>query len=82
MCGYSRVSDWEKKKKKLSHRKDGNDNPLQYPCLENSTDRGSWQAAVHGVTKSATLLNDFHTYIVIMQKHILKIERVRQDLRD
>ena len=25
-----------------------NGNPLQYPCLENSMDRGSWQAIVHG----------------------------------
>ena len=27
-------------------------NPLQYSCLENSTDRGGWQAIVHKVTKS------------------------------
>ena len=25
--------------------------PLQYSCLENSIDRGAWQAAVHGVEK-------------------------------
>ena len=31
---------------------EGNDNPLQYSCLENTMDRGAWQAAVHGVTKS------------------------------
>ena len=29
-----------------------NGNPLQYSCLENSTDRGAWQAALHGVAKS------------------------------
>ena len=29
---------------------EGNGNPLQYSCLENSMDRGSWQATVHGVT--------------------------------
>ena len=28
----------------------GNGNPLQYSCLENSTDRGTWQATVHEVT--------------------------------
>jgi len=28
--------------------------PLQYSCLENSMDRGVWQAIVHGVTKSWT----------------------------
>ena len=30
----------------------GNGNPLQYFCLENPTDRGAWQATVHGVAKS------------------------------
>ena len=31
---------------------EGNSNPLQYSCLENSMDRGAWWAMVHGVTKS------------------------------
>ena len=35
----------------------GNDNPLQYTCLENSMDRGAWRAAVRGVMKSRTLLS-------------------------
>ena len=30
---------------------EGNGNPLQYSCLEDSIDRGAWQATVHGVTK-------------------------------
>ena len=29
----------------------GRCNPLQYSCLENSTDIGAWQATVHGVAK-------------------------------
>ena len=33
---------------------EGNDHSLQYSCLENSMDRGAWQATVHGVTKSQT----------------------------
>ena len=33
---------------------EGNGNPLQYSCLENSMDRGAWWATVHGVTKSWT----------------------------
>ena len=37
---------------------EGNDNPLQYSCLENSLDRGAWQAIVHGVAKSWTPLSD------------------------
>ena len=28
-----------------------NGSPLQYSCLENPTDRGAWQATVHGVTR-------------------------------
>ena len=35
----------------------GNGNPLQYSCLENSTDRGAWQATVSGVAKSQMQLN-------------------------
>ena len=30
---------------------EGNDYPLQYSCLENSMERGTWQATVHGVAK-------------------------------
>ena len=33
---------------------EGNGNPLQYSCLENSMDRGDWWATVHGVTESDT----------------------------
>ena len=30
---------------------EGNDNPLQYSCLGNIMDRGTWWATVHRVTK-------------------------------
>ena len=30
----------------------GNDNPLQYSCLEDPMDRGAWQATVHSAAKS------------------------------
>ena len=33
---------------------EGNSNPLQYSCLENSTDGGPWWATVHGVAESDT----------------------------
>ena len=36
----------------------GNGNPLQYSCLEYSTDREAWRATVHRVTKSQTQLTD------------------------
>ena len=35
-------------------RGEGNDNLLQYSCLENPMDRGTWQAIVYGFTKSGT----------------------------
>ena len=38
---------------------EGNGNPLWYSCLENSMDRGAWQATVHGVAKSWTRLSNF-----------------------
>ena len=41
---------------------EGHGNPLQYPCLENPMDRGSWWAAVHGVAKSQTWLSDWHCH--------------------
>ena len=34
--------------------REGNGNPLQYSCLENPMDRGTWQATVHGVAKCQT----------------------------
>jgi len=37
---------------------EGNGNPLQYPCLENLVDKGTWWAAVHGVTKSRAQLSN------------------------
>ena len=33
---------------------EGNGNPLQYSCLGNLMERGTWQGIVHGVTKSGT----------------------------
>ena len=35
----------------------GNGNPFQYSHLENSKDRGTWWATVHGVAKSWTQLS-------------------------
>ena len=39
--------------------REGNGNLLQYSCLENSMDRGSWQATVNGVSKSQTRLSTY-----------------------
>ena len=39
---------------------EGNSYPLQDSGLENSMDRGAWQATVHGVAKSWTQLSNLH----------------------
>ena len=36
----------------------GHSNPLQYSCLENPMDRGTWWVTVYGVTKSQIGLSD------------------------
>ena len=41
---------------------EGNGNPLQYSCLENSMDGGAWWATVHGVIKSWTRLSNFTVF--------------------
>ena len=38
---------------------EGNGNPLQYSCLENPMDRGTWRAIVHEISELATTK---HTY--------------------
>ena len=35
---------------------EGHGNPLQHSCLENTMDRGAWQAGVHWVANSQTQL--------------------------
>ena len=48
---------------------EGNGNSLQYSCLGNPTERGTWQATVHGVTKGSDstqpLNNNKALYLVI-----------------
>ena len=40
-----------------------NVNPLQYSCLENSVDRGTWWATLHGVAKSWTTEPTLHVLV-------------------
>ena len=52
---------------------EGNDNPLQYSCLENPRDRGVWWAIVQGITKSQTQLSTHSTdtlETIVLQKII------------
>ena len=36
------------------------DHPLQYSCMENSMDRGTWQATNHGPQSQTQLSNSAH----------------------
>ena len=58
---------------------EGNDNPLQYSCLENPMDGGAWWATVHGVSTRLTLHSkvksnftftfpDFKKFIIYLEK--------------
>ena len=75
--GFPDGSDHKKKKKKNSPANaedqssiprlgrspgEGNGNPLQYSCLENSTDSGAWQVTVQGVTESETTERITHSF--------------------
>ena len=41
---------------------------------ENSMDRGSWQATVHGVTKSRTQLSDFNFWEIHVHTAVYKMD--------
>ena len=59
---------------------EGNGNPLQYSCLENSMDRGAWRATVYGVAKSRTRLGDF-TLLHFIWKIAMQVKYVYFDLK-
>ena len=53
----------------------GHGNPLQYSCLENPMDGVDWQATVHGVAKSQTLLK-------LLSMHSMHIQSIHKSTRD
>ena len=54
---------------------EGNGNPLQDSCLENSMDGGAWQATVHGVTNSRTPLSDFNVNVFKKKKSVCFVNK-------
>ena len=60
---------------------EGNGNPLQYFCLENSMNGGACQATVHGVTKSWTRLSDFTFTFSIAEASLRKNPPAMQETR-
>ena len=63
---------------------EGNGNPLQYSCLENTIDGVAWQATAHEVLKSGTRPSDQHTHVSIrgrMDKEIFaQMEKYKIDV--
>ena len=57
----------------------GNDEPVQYSCLENPMDRGAWEATVYRVAESCMLSSyararahtHTHTHIVNYSHHAI-----------
>ena len=47
---------------------EGNSNPLQGSCLENSMDRGAWWATVQGGRKQSDMTEQLHFTIVALQR--------------
>ena len=58
----------------------GNSNPLQYSCLENSTDRGAWRATVHGIKRVRHELEIKQQIYYMFNKHILNTKFYNLDL--
>ena len=51
----------------------GNDNPLQYSCLGNPMDRGTWWATVYGVTESdMTEHTHMYSHIISCLSYLIK----------
>ena len=65
---------------------EGNGNPLQYSCLENPMDRGTWLATVHRVAKSHTCLKWLNIHTEKLRTHWdwqlhLKFHILKRNLR-
>ena len=59
---------------------EGKCNPLQCSCLENLTNRGTWQVTVHAVPRSWTWLKQFSTHVhtyTIQFSSVQSLSRVR-----
>ena len=53
----------------------GNGNPLQYSCLKNPMDRGTWRATAHGVSKESDETEWLNVTIFHGKKKCLRVLR-------
>ena len=64
-----------------SNSGEGNGNPLQYFCLENSMDKEDQQGTAREVAKSHTQLSNYHSFNSNFKyEKILKSEKIIQKL--
>ena len=61
---------------------EGNGNPLQYSCLDNSMDRGAWWATVHGTTKDMTEQLSTCPFTLLLYFTILSLSKKRKKERN
>ena len=54
----------------------GHSNTVQNSCLENSMDRGDWQATVHGVAKNQTQLKRISMHTVFLNMQIFEVDKL------
>ena len=57
-----------------------NGNPLQYSCLENSMDRGAWQATVHEIAKESDMSQQLKNNNMINTDHFSKIDHAENGI--
>ena len=50
---------------------EGNRNPFQYSCLENSMDRGAWQKVQHKGPAHMAAVTDYHKQLPKNNTHLL-----------
>ena len=60
----------------------GSGNPLQYSCLENPMDRGTWWAAVPGVSESWTQLSTYIQNRLTDTENRLGVAKEKREGRD
>ena len=54
----------------LGSLEEGNGNPLQYSCLENSMGRGAWRATVYGIAESDETEHSTHYNLIAFSPQI------------
>ena len=59
---------------------EGNGNPLQFSCLDNSMDRGAWQAVVHGYScRESDMIEQLSVHFTSLHfqghtQHVMELE--------